>query len=834
MHLTRQTTSLLSLLLLCGAATVAHAADAPGDSARRYAARVAALTVHGDVDRADNPSGAEAFYWRKRSADGKPVSAERYLAAANAMRLMPQRSSVSGAAVAPRALGGGTGPSSLLSSTLGAWEPLGPGNIGGRTRALLIDPRNPTVMYAGGVAGGVWKSVDSGASWLPIGDLLPNIAVNSLAMSPADSDVLYAGTGEGYFNIDRVRGAGIFKTSDGGKTWARLASTATPDFYYVNDIVISHTNANRVYAATGTGVWRSTDGGQTWRRVLVKTPDTFGGCLDLAIRTDRRSDTVFASCNTFSQAEIWRNTRAETGTAWIRVLSQREMGRTALAIAPSNQDIVYALGSANKPGTPFDLGFYALFRSNAGGELGSWKARLRNSTPDKLSSLLLSNPVIAFLKECGYGSSNALFNQGWYDNVIAVDPVNPEVVWTGGIDLFRSDDGGKSFGVASYWWASDSTGAAPSYAHADQHAILFDPRYDGVHQKSMFVGNDGGLFRTDDARAATARGLDVCDPDKSAVQFTALNNGYAVTQFYHGLPYPDGKSYFGGTQDNGTPRGNDTDGADAWTEINAGDGGYVAIDPHDTDTLFSENTGNSLQKSVDGGATWNDATNGIADPGFLFIAPFTMNDADSQLLFTGGAWIWRTHDGAGAWERASDFVAGDNNSLVSAVASAPSRPGRALVGLSEGYIHRSDDALHTGPSTAWAFTQPREGYVSSVTFDPADADVAYATYSTFGGVHVWKTADGGLTWQPLDGSGAGTLPDLPAHSLAIDPEHRDHLFVGTDLGVFVSGNGGQTWEVEDSGFPNVVTEWLAVRADQNGREIYAFTHGRGAWRARLH
>jgi len=681
----------------------------------------------------------------------------------------------------------------------------------------------------------VWKSNDAGRSWRPIADFLPNIAVNSLAMAPGNSNILYAGTGEGYFNIDGARGAGIFKTTDAGATWTRLAATATPDFHYVNDIVVSSTTPNRVYAATATGVWRSTNGGQTWARVLKTTPGTFGGCLDLAIRTDQRSDFVFASCNTFSQAEIWRNTRAEDGKHWVRVLSQREMGRTSLAIAPSNQNIVYALGASIKSSSPYSDGFYALFRSDAAGANTTWKARLRNTDADKLNTLLLSNPIIANLAECEFGPSDFFFNQGWYDNVIAVDPVDPEIVWAGGVDLFRSDDGGRTFGVASYWWSTDENGDpfTPSFAHADQHTIVFSPTYDGADDKTMFIGNDGGVFRTDDARGRTARGLGVCDPEASGMAFTDLNHGYAVTQFYHGLPYPDGTRYFGGTQDNGTPRGSDTAGPDAWREINFGDGGYVAIDPANTDVLYSENTGASIQKSTDGGVVWNDATAGISDGGFLFIAPFTMDPLDAQRLFTGGAFIWRTADGAGTWERASGFVAGGNASLVSAVAAAPTRAGRALVGLSEGFIHSNDDARGSDPNAVWPFTQPREGYVSSVGFDPHDADVAYATYSTFGGTHVWKLSDGGRTWSPLDGSGNGKLPDIPAHALAVDPADSRRLFLGTDLGVFVSVDGGAHWDVEDTGFPNVVTEWLVARPAAEGTEIYAFTHGRGAWRARV-
>src|SRR5262249_18703699 len=149
----------------------------------------------------------------------------------------------------------------------GQWTSLGPGNLGGRTRALVVNPSNPNVMYAGGVSGGVWKTTNAGASWTAMADLLPNIAINSLAMDPANSNVIYAGTGEGFFNEDAVRGAGIFKSNDGGVNWSYLASTNTEDFYYVNDLLVSPNNSQRIYAGTATGVWLSTNAGTTWSRV---------------------------------------------------------------------------------------------------------------------------------------------------------------------------------------------------------------------------------------------------------------------------------------------------------------------------------------------------------------------------------------------------------------------------------------------------------------------------------------------------------------------------------------------------------------------------------------
>lgn len=466
----------------------------------------------------------------------------------------------------------------------------------------------------------------------------------------------------------------------------------------------------------------------------------------------------------------------------------------------------------------------AVFRSTDGG--GTWTAQVRNNNTTKLNTVLLSNPLAAFLSECGQGRS-FLTSQGWYDNVIAVDPVNENRVWVGGVDLFRSDDGGANWGLASYWWAEKNE---PGYAHADQHAIVFHPNYNGTTNKTMYVGNDGGVFRTDDATAMVATGIgSPCSPANTKVVWQSLNNNYGVTQFYFGLPFPNGSSYFGGTQDNGTLLGSDATGINGWHEILGGDGGYVAVDPANPQTLYAETTYLSLRKSTDGGKTFGRVTFGIDDPSnsFPFITPFAMDPSDGQRLWIGGVSVYRTTNGAANWTKASLPL---NSGQVSALAVAATNANHVAMGTSAGRIFLTDTALTANENTTWLSTAPRTGYVSSVAFDPANPLLVYATYSTFGGTHIWRSTDFGLSWSPLDGFGETGIPDIPVHTIAIDPNDPARLYVGTDLGVFVSTNGGVTWAVENTGFANVVTESLALQVKDGLTTLYAFTHGRGAFR----
>src|SRR5829696_6737672 len=399
---------------------------------------------------------------------------------------------------------------STATGVLDAWTPLGPGNIGGRTRVVKFHPAVPTTLFAAGVSGGIWKSDDNGTNWRPTGDGLTNIAVNSLLIDPARPDVMYAGTGEGYFREEirgtglPLRGSGIYVTADGARTWQQLPFTNTPDFHWVNDLEFGVTDSRRIYAATRSGVWRSTDNGATWARLLAV--NVRGGCLDLALRPDRSEDVLFASCGSYEQATVYRFPRAATRRPFPEVvLREPDMGRTSLAIAPSNPEIVYALAASNTDGPQgiYRQGLLAVYRSDSGGTAGSWQTRVNNRDHVFLNTMLLTNTASAAARVCSpQGSTVIPATMGWYNNVIPVDPRDPNRVWAAGVDWFRSDDGGRKWGLASFSYG----GTGSFFTHSDQHAITFHPNYDGESNQIALIGNDGGIYRTTNARAVTSNG----------------------------------------------------------------------------------------------------------------------------------------------------------------------------------------------------------------------------------------------------------------------------------------------------------------------------------------
>ena len=727
------------------------------------------------------------------------------------------------------------------AAVLDAWTPLGPGNIGGRTRVVRFHPTNHTTLYAAGVSGGIWKSDDNGTTWRPTGDGLTNIAVNALVIDPTRPDTMYAGTGEGYFREEirgtglPLRGGGVFVTRNGGGVWERLGTTNNEDFHWVNDLELGVNNPQRIYAATRSGVWRPTDSGATWLRLLEV--NVRGGCLDLALRPDRSEDVLFASCGSYEQATVYRFPRAADRSEVEVVLREANMGRTSVAIAPSNPDVTYALAASNVDGPNgiYRQGLLAVYRSDRGGAAGSWLARVTNADPTYLNTLILTNPSGATVQNCSTSPTarNAIVTMGWYNNVLAVDPRDPDRVWAAGVNWFRSDDGGRNWGLASYGGSG-----VPSSAHVDQHGMAFHPQYDGTTNQIALIGNDGGIYRTANARAATATGdRATCNGSGVQVAWTSLNRGYGVTQFYHGTAFPNGTQYLGGAQDNGTLLGSDALGPDGWRPFYGGDGGFSAVSPTQPNTWLVEYQWASLGRTTNAGGSFTVSTTGLdpvvsdvlgPDSNYLFVTPFAL-DAMANRIWLGGNFLFRGNNLSASWVKAGTAMPGGGR--VSAIAVSPGNNAVTISGTDRGDVVRNQTA---DANVLQSSTRPRHGWVTSIAFDPRNDRVIYTTYGNFGGTHVYRSMDGGAMWQALDGTGAGTLPDIPVHSIVVDPDDSQRLYLGTDLGVMVSIDGGRTWMTEETGFGPAVTMWLQiVRATDGNKYLFAFTHGRGAWRVRL-
>jgi photosystem II stability/assembly factor-like uncharacterized protein len=666
-----------------------------------------------------------------------------------------------------------------------SWAGLGPGNVGGRIRSILIHPTETNKIWIGSVSGGIWRTTNGGSNWQAVNDFLANLNVSCIIMDPTDPDIMYASTGEGFGNTDGLPGAGIFKSTDGGDDWYQLPATANDDFRWVHRLAHHPTSTDTVYAvtsATTDRVWRTTNGGNTWTARWVLS--SAGTDVDVNPNDPARilvgtlNDVYYSFNNTWSFDEM---------TTGATDMLPSNPGRCEVAFCNTNSNLFYVAMERN------------------GGEL--WWSTDAGSTWE------VRNNSIDFY----VGASN----QGNYDNILWVDPTDHMTIVVGGIDLWRSRDGGETFEKISMW----ETYHTGSSAHADQHAIVHHPDFDGVDNTTVYVGNDGGIQMTDDIYGVS-----------ELLGWQNLANELSITQFYAGASSPDGTEIYGGTQDNSTLRYNTEDGWNAWHQFTTGDGGFCAVDSDWPNVVYNEYPRLDIHKSVAWGELPLPKTNGLLDANTtdaLFIAPFKITPDNPAILYAGGVSIWKTTNGADDWFEVREPVTGTPGPRCSAMDLLWS--GEVIwVGYENGHVAKSLDGGDSWTrvdtnATNW----PVSRWVTDIAINPVFPDRVYITFSEYESDNVWYTHDGGETWEPRKGTPPDTLPALPVNTIAIHPSSLGKLYIGTDLGVFASDDHGYTWNVAHS-YPDNEGPANVEIADLfwNGENLIAATHGRGMYRTR--
>ncbi|NNJ12165.1 choice-of-anchor D domain-containing protein [Chloroflexales bacterium ZM16-3] len=684
------------------------------------------------------------------------------------------------------------------------WKWLGPGNIGGRIRALVIHPTQTSRMWAGSVSGGIWYSSNGGARWDPVDDFMSNLAVSTMVMAPTDSTVMYAGTGEGFYNSDGIQGAGIFKSTDGGVSWSQLNATANSNFVYVNRLDISPDGAV-ILAATRTSLFRSTNGGTSWTAVLASE------VLDVNFNPNNATYAVAAGRN---------------GAAWYSI--NGGLNWSTASGLPSVADLYRRVEIAYAPSVTTGAGtIYASVNVNSG-EI--WKSTDGGQSYSQVST-----------------DTNYLGLQGWYDNIIWVAPDDPNTLIVGGIDLWKSTNGGATLTQVSSWEYS------PFSAHADQHAIVADPGYNGPTNRTVYFGNDGGIYK-----AADINTLGSDDP-YNTTGWQELNNNLGITQFYGAAGNASTGVIVGGTQDNGTlAYSGDSEG---WVEVYGGDGGFSAADPNDANYFYGEYVRANVHRTVTGATAdsgeyisgrysyfngvnsviaWKPAPYTITDAqnsSANFIAPFILDPNDSNRMLVGGLSLWRTNDvktpntnsSGPSWAAIKSSIGGLNNE-ISAIAVAPGNSDIIWVGHNNGNVYKTTNGTAAAPTWTQVDTNgvglPNR-YANRIAIDPNNSSIVYVTFGGFNADNVYRSTDGGTTWGDRTGSGATGLPDAPVRSLVISPLDSNRIYVGTEVGIFASEDAGATWSLPHDGPSNVsVDELFWV-----GNTLTAATHGRGVYQA---
>ena len=755
-----------------------------------------------------------------------------------------------------------------------AWQPLGPMPIGqqigqfpinfgerrlpcsGRVSALALHPQfdgtNNRTVYLGSAMGGVWRSDDGGENWRPLTDNAPSLAIGDIAIDPVNPNVVWAGTGEGNpFSGASYYGAGILKSTDGGANWQVINgpnSTIAPvQPVFINagilKIEIDPTNTNTVYVTTGTGrsssaasspfvnaplgqrgLWKTTDGGQSWTNLNVTNDGGRISAMDV-ITDPLNRQRVFAA---MLDDGIYRSENG--GQTWTYLqtgLPADGFRRIALAVGPplqgSQNSTIYAALAAT------DSTLLGIFRSTNNGANWTQVATPQDAGQTNYNLAILTDPADA--RVVYYVTSAAETNDSG--------------------TLWRTTNAGQTWEDLSY---GDATSGG---LHADSHALAIARSNPNI----LFTGNDGGVFRTNNAKAAAA-----------SVAWTSLNNTLNITQFQMIALHPTSLDFMvGGTQDNGTNR---YSGNASWTNLAEGDGGFAYIDQSNPKVVWQtfQNSSSATAARFGPRVTLDGTVNQIAwlnrrcinctarAGGFNptdrvgFYAPLAghpgFTGEQGNVVYFGTMRVYRTADrgvnfsGIGPSSDGFGTDLSKGQGRLNAIAAHPrlnpaqgSDPQGEVVwaGTSDGNVQVTTDAGKLAAATWRNVTKAPlpNRFVTDIGLDPNEQRRAVVTYSGFNANtpatpgKVFLTNDQGGTWTDI----SGDLPDTPANSIAIDPNQANTYYLGTDIGVFQTTNGGVNWTRLGTGLPRIAI--FTVRYHAATKNLVIATHGRGIWRLAL-
>jgi photosystem II stability/assembly factor-like uncharacterized protein len=703
---------------------------------------------------------------------------------------------------ARRLASGATAASARLR---GAWQFVGPTNVGGRLTDIAIDPTQPDTVYVTAASGGVWKSEDAGRTLRSVWPATLPQGAGAVAVDGTGR--VWVGTGEANpgGGSSTYPGTGMYVSDDGGGSWRRRG---LPNSNRIGRIVIDPTNRNRVFVAAGgplyttggqRGIYRTDNGGASWKRVLAPETPTAGGAeiaLDptnprriFATMWDRMRTPAFRTYGGTGSG-LYRS--LDGGTTWKRLdrivaltpgdsvgLARHEqLGRLGVAVAPSDPDRVYVL-TGSYGGYGSFKGFYV---SHDGGDTFTTTAALPNPRGDL-----------------------------WWTGQVWVDPANADHVFIPGVDLLESADGGDS------WHESEGM-------HVDHHAIEWDPRV----PNRVYEGNDGGLYRSD-ANGATNTW--------QKATYEPYTQHYTVD-----VAEPDPSRVSGGLQDQGCVRSwspTAPPSPSTWNDFGCGDGLYTPIDPSDPNIYYGcSQYGNCTR--------YND--NLIGQPGERrnigsrtisqrrnWKTPLVIDPNDPATLYYGGDVLNRSTDRGETWTPISPVenpLPGrpteldpvyTNYGTITAVGVAKTLPDTIYVGTDTGRLWKTGDG-----GQSWLEFKARGlpiRWVSAIAVDPRNEQRAYVTYTGFfqgdDTALVFLTTNGGETWRNV----SGNLPNAPVNDVVLD---RDAVYVGTDVGVYYQRRGERDWRPLGRELP--LAPVLDLRLHGPTREVYAATFGRGVYK----
>jgi photosystem II stability/assembly factor-like uncharacterized protein len=737
------------------------------------------------------------------------------------------------------------------------WQYLGPTNISGRATDIAVADRgNTRRVYVAYATSGVWKTDDNGETWQAVFENEASTSIGDVAVAPSNPDIVWIGTGEANLFRASMAGVGIYKSTDGGRTFSHSGLT---DTHTIARIVVHPANPDMVYvAASGhewtdnemRGVFKTTDGGRSWNKVLYRSPRT--GAIDL-VMDPSDPNTLYAATwqrvrrkwsdprvePGYTESGVWKTT--DGGANWTEVNDglpeARYRGRIGIDISMSNPSVLYAFVDNYAEGRPP--------RENERDAYGRpiQESRIKSAeiyrTDDKgktwrrVAPAESDDPKIAQQNAAFMSGHSGTY--GWVFGQIRVDPTNPDTIYTMGLGLNVSRDAGKTF-------------TPLRVMHGDHHGLWIDPK----NPATLYNANDGGYYSSTDSGKTWK-----------------FANAAAGAQFYNvTLDNSSPVWAYGSIQDHGSYRaqinlgaGRDKIPAVEWTGAPGGEGSHHAVDHVNPNFVYSHGFyGNFTREDVSqsragrgrGGEGGGGEGRGRGRAGVTnirpqiegvelraqWMAPIIVSPHDPNTIYAGYQFVLRSANRGDAWERISDDLTANDTSqmllksssaipyqTITALAESPRLKGLLYAGTDDGRLHVTRDA---GKSwTNVSANVPTQRWYSRVVPSQHNEATVYVTQrgredDDFG-VYVYKSTDYGKTFTSL----AANLPAGPVNVIREDPANASTLYVGTDFGAFITTDGGKTWQVLGGNLPSTQVSDLQYHARDN--IIVVSTYGRGMW-----
>jgi photosystem II stability/assembly factor-like uncharacterized protein len=663
---------------------------------------------------------------------------------------------------------------SLIPDSVIVWNARGPDEAvtwlindrrhgAGRVNCVAFHPDNSDIIYAGTPGGGFWKTSDKGITWQTTTNDLPSIGISDIAIHPENPDIIYIATGDG--DAAATYSAGVLKSIDAGKTWSTTGLTASIDSrLLINRLLINPENPTILYASANRGIYKSANGGDDWE--IIK----HAFFKDLEFKPENPSVFYAARFSLSGGAKIYRTddnglnfTKLNTGISMISV------SRIELAVSKANPEVVYAL-CCDKT----DDGFHSLLKSSDSGE--NWIE----------VTLGESKNLLGWEAD---GSDEG--GQGWYDLALAVSPEDANEIYVGGINIWKSTNGGSQWQLETHWTGSGGT----TRVHADQHSLKYNP-----FTNVLFSCNDGGLY------------------EKSSRGWTDLSDGLQILQIYRISASPTIEDMIVvGTQDMGTAKNYYKN----WNTILGGDGMECIIDYENEDVIYAEYFYGDIQKSHDGGKTFASIKPEQCDSG-NWITPFIIHPNKHRTLYAGYQDVYKTTNAGSEWFAISDNLTDDEN-IVSLIQAPTNEQYIYAATLSKMWKTDNEGASWT------EITPPIASAISYIAVSYENPEILWITLSGYDeGEKVYKSDDGGSSWTNYSEG----LPNVPANCIVYQNNSDNALYLGTDLGVFYRNNSMAEWMTYNNGMPNVVINEMEIQYLSTGvTKLLAGTFGRGLWEA---